>query len=305
MKVAVSGSNGLIGRNLARALADDGHEVTRLVRRSAPAAGPGEISWDPLGDRIDAAALEGHDAVVHLAGPSIGAKRWTEEYKRFLRDTRVKGTDLLARTLASLDRPPATMVSASAVGYYGDRGDEELTEQSPPGRGFFADLVVAWEEAAAPAASAGIRVASIRSGVVQAEEGGALGDRMLLPFKLGVAGRLGSGKQWFSWISLDDEIAAIRHVLATESLSGPINLTSPNPVTNDELTKALGRVLKRPTFMPVPTVALFALYGRELVEETILGGQRVLPAKLEASGFQFRYPEITTALAHVLDRPLG
>lgn len=292
----------MIGSALATSLQADGHAVTRLVRREA--RGPEEARWDPQGDTIDAEALEGLDAVVHLAGPSIGGQRWTPEYKRLLRDSRVLGTGLVARTLAGLARPPAVLVSGSAVGYYGDRGDEILTEESSPGTGFLADLVQQWEEAAAPAVQAGIRVVHPRTGIVQSAKGGAL-ERMLLPFKFGIGGRLGSGRQWFSWIALDDEVRALRFLIDDGRLRGPVNLTAPNPVTNGEFTKALGRVLHRPTFMPVPTAALYALLGRQLVDETILAGQRVHPAALEAAGFTWRYADVEPALVRALEQQEG
>lgn len=301
MKVIVTGASGLIGSALAASLEADGHQVTRLVR-SEP-SGPGQVRWAPEADEIaDVAALEGHDGAVHLAGPSIGGHRWTDGYKRELRDARVKGTDLLARALGALDRPPTVLVSGSAVGFYGDCGDEPVTEASSPGTGFLADLVRDWEAAAAPAAEAGVRVVNLRTGIVLARHGGAL-EKMLLPFKLGVGGRMGSGKQWFSWVALDDEVGAVRHTLADPSVRGPVNVTSPQAVTNAQFAKALGRALRRPTLMPVPTAALNALLGKELVAETILAGQRVYPAALEAAGYTFAFPDLDAALAHVLNKP--
>lgn len=300
MKVAITGSTGLIGSALVRSLEADGHQVTRLVRGQP--SGPRQVAWDPTGGVIDAAGLEGHDAAVHLAGAGLGDHRWTDDYKAKVLDSRVAGTSLLAETLASLDRPPAVLASGSAVGYYGDRGDEELTEASPPGTGFLAEVVQAWEAAAMPARQGGIRVALVRSGVVQSPQGGAL-KRLLLPFKLGLGGRIGSGRQWLSWVSLDDEVGAIRHVLGDESVSGPVNLTAPNPVTNAEFTRALGRVLHRPTLLPTPTPALQLVLGRELVSEMLLGGQRVLPAVLQASGYSFVHPSLEEALADMVGRP--
>ena len=294
MKVIVTGSSGLIGSALVRSLEADGHQVTRLVRK--PPSAPAEVRWDPGAGVIDAGALEGHDAAVHLAGANIGARRWTDEYKAKLLDSRVKGTALLVRTLTSLDMPPKVLASGSAVGFYGDRGDEELTEVSSPGTGFLAELVQIWEAAAAPAADAGIRVAYLRSGIVQSAEGGALGPQ-LLPFKLGLGGRIGSGRQWLSWVGIDDEVGAIGHVLEHESLSGPVNLTAPNPVTSAEYARTLGRVLHRPTVLPIPTPVLQLKLGRELVAEMLLGGQRVLPAALEASGYAFRHPHLEDARA--------
>ncbi len=297
MKVLVTGSHGLIGGELVADLRAGGHAVTPLVRRRA---GPGEASWDPAAGRIDAAALEGHDAAVHLAGIGIGDHRWTAAHKKAVLESRVQGTALLARTLASLSSPPRVLASGSAVGYYGDRGDEELTETSGPGSGFLSDVVQQWEAAAAPAADAGIRVAFLRSGVVMSAKGGGL-KKQLLPFKAGIAGKLGSGRQYLSWISITDHVAATEHVLATESLGGPVNVTA-IPVTNAEFTRALGRVLRRPTVMPVPTPALNLLFGSQMVAEMMLVSQRAVPAALEASGFQLRYPEIEPALRHELGR---
>jgi uncharacterized protein len=297
VKVLVTGSHGLIGGELVADLRAGGHTVTPLVRR---AANPGEASWDPGAGTIDAGALEGHDAAVHLAGVGIGDARWRPAHKQAILQSRVQGTSLLARTLASLSRPPGVLASGSAVGYYGDRGDEELTERSGPGTGFLAEVVQQWEAAAAPAADAGIRVAYLRSGVVMSAKGGGL-KKQLLPFKMGIGGRLGSGRQYFSWIAMADHVAATRHVLATDELRGPVNVVA-MPVTNAEFTRALGRVLRRPTVMPVPTPALNLLFGREMVAEMMLVSQRAVPAALGASGFRFRYPEIEPALRHELGR---
>lgn len=299
MKVLVTGSSGLIGGELVAELRRRGDQVTRLVRR--PATGAGEASWDPAAGTIEAAKLEALDGVVHLAGVGIGDHRWSDEHKRKVLDSRVQGTGLLARTLAQLDQPPPVMISGSAVGYYGYESDQPVTEASPKGSGFLADVVGAWEGAATPAEDAGIRTIRMRSGVVITAKGGALKPQ-LLPFKAGIGGRLGTGKQWLSWISLDDEVAAIIHLLTTESIEGPVNVTSPQPVTNAEFTKTLGRVLKRPTFMPVPTPALHALFGKEMTKEMLLGGQRVLPEALSASGYTFAYPALEDALRHTLSR---
>ena len=252
--------------------------------------------------RIDAAGLEGVDAVVHLAGAGIGDKKWTPERKQLILESRTKATDLLARTLAGLARPPAVLISGSAVGYYGNRGDAVLTEESPPGDDFAAGVCVAWEAATAPAAEAGIRVVTIRTGIVLAAHGGAL-QRMLLPFKLGLGGRIGSGEQYMSWIALDDHVDAVRHLLGAASVSGPVNLTAPNPATNAEFTHALGGALHRPTILPTPLLPLKALYGSELVEHLLVNGQRVLPRALEADGFSFAYPELDGALRAVLAAP--
>jgi len=298
MRVLVTGSSGLIGGELVAELRRRGEEVTRLVRR--PATGGDEASWDPARGTIEAEKLEGHDAVVHLAGVGIGDHRWTESHKRAVRDSRVLGTGLLARTLAGLSSPPRVLASGSAVGYYGyDGGDEVMTDASAKGAGFLADVVDDWENAATPAAQAGIRVANVRSGVVLTAKGGAL-KKQLLPFKLGLGGRLGTGRQWLSWISLEDEVAAIIHLLGAEDLLGPVNVTSPEPVTNADFTATLAGVLKRPAFMPVPTLALNALFGREMTQEMLLGGQRVLPAALERSGFAFASPSLEEALRATL-----
>ena len=297
MNVAVTGSHGLIGSELVAELGRRGHHVTRLVRGPS---GANEASWNPTGGTIEAEKLEGHDAVVHLAGVGIGDHRWTDDHKRAVRDSRIQGTGLLARTLAKLDSPPKVLASGSAVGFYGfDSGDEVMTEASPKGGGFLADVVEAWEQAAAPAAEAGIRVVNVRSGVVLTARGGAL-KKQLLPFKLGIAGRLGTGRQWLSWISLEDEVAAIIHVLEVDDLRGPVNATSPEPVTNAEFTATLARIVKRPAFMPVPNLALYALFGREMTEEMLLGGQRVLPKTLEASGFALARPRLEDALRATL-----
>ena len=259
MRIAITGSTGLIGGALRRSLEADGHSVTRIVRADG---GAGTVRWDPEAGQLDPAALEGLDAVVHLAGEGIGEKRWTEAQKQRIFESRTKGTTLLTTALAALDAKPAVLVSGSAVGFYGDRGDEQLTESSPPGHGFITDLVLAWEGATAPASDAGIRVAMIRSGIVLDRDGGAL-PRMARLTKLGLLGKLGRGTQWMSWISLADEVGAIRFLLEHEVV-GPVNLTAPTPVTNAVFTKALGRVLHRPTFLPVPSFGPKLLLGTEL-----------------------------------------
>lgn len=243
----------------------------------------------------DPAVLEGQDAVVNLAGAGIGDHRWTDAYKAEVLGSRVNGTAGLAGVIANLDHPPRVFVSGSAVGYYGDRGDEELTESSTPGTGFLADVVRQWEDATVPAAGAGVRVVNLRTGVVLSGRGGAL-KKQLLPFKLGVGGRIGSGRQYLSWISLDDEIGALRLALTDESVRGPVNATAPNPVTNAEFTKTLGKVLRRPTLIPVPTPALHLMLGRQLVGEMLLAGQRVLPAALEAHGYGFQHTSLESSL---------
>jgi uncharacterized protein len=294
VQIAITGSTGLIGKALVRALRDEGLTVLRLVRRSATAED--EVRWDPFGE-VDTGALEGVDAVVHLAGAGVGDHRWTESYKRQVRDSRVEGTRTLARALARLDRRPAVFVSGSAVGYYGDTGDVAVDETAPPGEGFFAGLCRDWEAAAQPAVDAGIRVVHPRSGLVLAREGGLLG-RVLPLFRLGLGGRLGGGRQWMSWISLADEVAALRFLIH-DGLSGPVNLTAPEPVTNAEFTRAVGRALRRPTPFIVPAPALRLALG-EFADEWALASQRVLPDRLAKAGFTFRTPGVDTALAEIL-----
>ena len=300
MKVVVTGASGLIGTALVRALETRGDEVTRLVRRPPRT---GEAQWDPDSGDIDASALEGQDAVVHLAGVGIGDRRWTDDHKRAVLDSRVKGTTLLSRTLAALAEKPHVLASASAMGYYGLRGDEVLTEDSAPGTGFLAEVCEQWESATAPAEDSGIRVVHLRTGLVMSPDGGAL-KQMLLPFKLGLGGRIGSGRQWWSWISIDDEVGAILHLIdsGTSTVRGAANLTAPNPVTNEDFTRTLNGVLRRPTLLPTPTLALKAMFGREAVDEMFLGGQRVVPARLQADGYAFRHPELEGALRHLLHK---
>ena len=299
MEVLVSGSHGLVGSALLPALAAAGHRARRLVR-SDP--GPGEVAWDPEGGTIDAAGLAGVEGVVHLAGIGIGEKRWTDRQKQRLVRSRVGATGLLASALAGLPTPPRVLVSASAVGYYGDRGDEVLTEDSGPGDGFLAELVRGWEGATAPAQDAGVRVVHTRSGIVLSPAGGALKKQLPL-FRAGLGGRLGwSGRQWVSWVSIDDEVGAMVHALGTDELAGPVNVTAPAPVTNAELTKALGRAVRRPAVLPVPPFALAVVLGRELTDEMLLASQRAVPGRLEASGFRFRHPEIGAAVEAVLHR---
>lgn len=298
MRIAISGSTGFIGSALADALERDGHRVVRLAR-SGP-SGPGTVRWDIDAGEIDTTGLEGLDGVVHLAGEGIGEKRWTDEQKRRISESRTKGTSLLAGALASLDAKPPVMVSGSAVGVYGDRGDEQLSEQSPAGTGFLAEVATAWEAAASPAEDAGIRVPRIRTGIVLGADGGAL-QRMAKLARLGVLGKLGSGKQWMSWISLHDQVAAIRFLLDPAcELSGPVNLTAPAPVTNEVFTKALGRVLRRPTFLPVPSFGPKLLLGAELARVLLYEGQRALPEVLLDAGFDFRHADVEQTFREVL-----
>lgn len=258
-----------------------------------------EIGWDPDAGRIDAPALEGVDAVVHLAGEGIGERKWTPEQKRRIRDSRVRGTSVLAAAVASREHKPRVFVSASAIGYYGSRGDELLTEKSASGDDFLSEVCRAWEGETQPAADAGVRTVKLRTGIVLAKHGGAL-QRMLLPFRLGLGGKQGSGKQWMSWVALDDEIGAIRAAMDNESIRGPINVVAPNPVTNQEFAHTLGRALHRPTVLPTPLLPLKLRYGSELVKTLLLVSQRVEPAALEDAGFSFRYPVLEPALEAIL-----
>ncbi|MDB4878232.1 MAG: hypothetical protein JWM41_4678 [Gemmatimonadetes bacterium] len=291
MVIAISGSSGLIGSALVRALDAHGHEIRPLVRRAART--PLEISWDPEGGTIDTSRLEGVDAVVNLAGENI-AQRWTGGAKRRIRDSRVKGTALLARTLALLSAKPRAFLSGSAVGIYGDRGDETLDEASAPGSGFLASVCKDWEAATAPASDAGIRVIHLRTGIVLSSTGGALA-KMLPVFRLGAGGRLGSGKQWMSWISLTDHIEATASLLRNDSAAGAYNLVGPNPVTNAEFTRTLANVLRRPAALTVPRFALALALG-EMADETVLASQRVRPRRLLESGYAFGRPTLEAAL---------
>lgn len=300
MDVVIAGASGFIGTALTRSLEADGHRVVRMVRPGSTAGGD-TIAWDPVAARIDGAGLEGVDAVVNLSGAGIGDRKWTLERKDEILRSRVASTSLLARAVAELMKPPAVFVSASGSGFYGNRGDEVLTEDASPGSGFLSEVCLAWEDAARPAAEAGLRVAWIRTGVVLDPSGGAL-KQMLLPFKLGLGGRLGRGTQYLSWITLADEVAAIRAVIDDHTLGGPVNLTAPNPVTNAEFTATLGKVLGRPTAIPTPLLPLKLRYGAELVEALLLDGQRVLPTKLEAAGFAFGHAELEPALRAMLGK---
>ena len=297
MKIVVSGASGLIGTQLVAKLSNSGHEVVRLVRRSPKS---GEIQWNPKSGTLDAAALEGVDAVIHLSGAGIGDKRWTSGYRREILDSRTATTALLAKTIASLSRKPSVFLSGSAIGIYGARNDEQLTEVSTHGTGFLAEVCEQWEAAAKPAVDAGIRTVYLRTGIVLSPKGGAL--KKLLPlFKLGIGGKFGNGKQWQSWISIDDEIGAIEHLL-TANVSGAVNLTAPNPVTNAEFTKVLASVLKRPAIVPVPTFAPKIVLGGELADALLFTGQRVIPAALNASGYMFKHTTLESALHSLLSK---
>jgi len=299
VRVVVSGASGLVGRALVPALRAGGHETVVLVRR---AAGTDEVPWDPASGLVDGAALEGCDAVVHLSGAGIGDRRWSAARRRQLVASRVDSTALLARTLAGLQRPPSVLVSASAVGVYGDRGDEVLTEDSAPGTGFLSELCQAWEGATAPAHQAGLRVVHLRSAVVLAPDGGALA-RQLPLFRFGVGGRLGDGRQWLSWISLRDEVGAIAFLLDDDTVAGPVNASSPTPVTNRQFTRALAHAVHRPAPFAVPRAALGLALGRELAAEMVLASQRVVPARLTTAGYRFHDVDLSQTLASVLSRP--
>ena len=298
MQVLVSGASGLVGSALLPALASAGHQVGRLVRAGAGPAGPSDVSWDPAGERIDEARLAGFDAVVHLAGENIASGRWTERVKERIRKSRVDGTQLLSRALARLERPPKAVVQASAIGYYGNRSDQVLTESSPRGQGFLPAVCVAWEAAAEPAEKRGIRVVFLRFGVILSPKGGAL-KKMLPPFRLGVGGVIGEGTQYMSWIALDDAVGAVLHALSTERLRGPVNAVAPQPVTNQGFTKTLGRVLGRPTVFPMPAFAARLAFG-EMADALLLASARVVPDRLKGTGYKFRQPDLEPALRHLL-----
>jgi uncharacterized protein (TIGR01777 family) len=298
MIIAITGSTGLVGTALVDSLEADGQFVRRLVRRP-PRDPQREFSWNPKAGQIDLAAFQGVDAVVHLAGESLAAHRWTESFKQEIRDSRVRGTRVLCDALASLATKPAVLVSTSAVGYYGNRGDEAVDESSPPGDSFLADVCRQWEAATKSARDAGIRVVHQRLGVVLSPKGGALA-QMLTPFKLGLGGVIGSGRQYLSWIALDDLVAAIRFMLKTSSLLGPVNGVAPQAVTNREFTKVLGKALGRPTVLPMPAIAARLAFG-EMADEMLLSGVRVEPRALLSAGFDYQYPELEEALRHLLN----
>ena len=312
MHVVVTGSSGLLGSALVSALETGGHTVTRLVRRapqsrSEARSGPGaadEARWDPTAGTVDPAVLVAADAVVHFAGEGIGDHRWTAAHKQRVLESRVRGTTVLAEAISALPRAdrPGVLVSGSAVGYYGDRGDEVLTESSPPGSGFLSDVVLEWEAATKPAEAAGVRVVHLRTGIVLSATGGAMG-RLIPLFRLGLGGRLGPGRQYWSWVSLPDHAALVIHALTTGTITGAMNATGPEPVTNAELTHVLARVLHRPAVLAVPSFALRLAMGREMAAEMILGGQRVVPKVALDTGFAFEHPTIEAAFRAVLSRP--
>ena len=297
MKILVSGSHGLVGRALVKSLIDDGHEVVRLVRHDRT-LGAFEIEWHPNQGRVDGQQLEGFDAVFHLAGESIASGRWTDEKKHAIRDSRVKGTALLSETLAQLSQPPPVFVCASAIGYYGNRGDEVLTETSGPGNDFLASVCVEWEAATRPAAEKRIRTVNTRFGIILDGNGGALA-KMLTPFRMGIGGRVGDGRQWMSWITLEDVVAGLKFMLLDTAARGPVNFVAPKPVTNAEFTRTLGRVLARPTFFPVPAFGVRLAFG-EMADALLLSSQRVEPVVLEEKGFPFYWPTLEPALWNLL-----
>lgn len=291
MKVLIAGASGLVGSALIPALEAEGAEVTRLVRTLA---GAGEIEWHPNNNQIDAAQLEGFDAVINLAGENIAGGRWTDDQKRKIRDSRVNGTHLLSEAIAKLKHRPAVFLCASATGIYGDRGDETLDEQSESGSGFLAGVCREWEKATEPAVQAGVRTVTLRFGPILAREGGMLA-KLLTPFKMGMGGKVGSGKQYISWVAIDDVVNAIKLALNDASLRGPLNIVSPNPVTNEEFTKTLGHVLSRPTALAIPAFAARLAFG-EMADEMLLTSQRVIPKKLSDAGYEFQQAELEGAL---------
>ncbi len=302
MRILVTGASGLVGTALTNRLRDEGHEVLGLMRRKGTFPGV-EVAWDPAKNTIEIEALEDLDGVVHLAGENIATGRWTPEKKRRILESRVLGTQLLCDALAHLNHLPKVLVSASAIGYYGDRGAEELTEDSVSGTGFLAEVCQAWESAAMLAETAGVRVVRLRTGVVLSSNGGALA-RMLPPFQWGLGGVIGDGNAYMSWIVLEDLLQIIQSALLLDTLHGPVNAVAPNPVTNREFTKALGNTLHRPTLFPLPAFAVRMLFG-EMGREMLLASARVMPHRLMEAGFSFRYPSIEGALGHVLKMPPG
>ena len=300
MRILVTGATGLIGRSLCRSLADDRHNIITLSRLAGKSGQGFEThQWDPQTGPPPEAALKGVDAVINLAGEPLDAKRWSDEQKRVIRDSRVVTTRNLVAGLRPMAARPSVLVSASAVGYYGDRGDEQLEETSPPGRGFMCDVCREWEQEAERAKESGIRVVQARTGVVLSREGGAL-PKMLTPFKLGLGGRLGDGKQWFPWIHIDDIVGIFRHAIFTSSLAGPVNGAAPEAVTNSEFTRELARAVHRPAFMPVPATALRVLMGE--MSDVLLAGQRTVPAAALSSGYEFRHPLLARTLADLLHK---
>lgn len=297
MRVLVSGATGLVGSALTNFLTSQGHEVVKLVRRGGTNAST--VQWDPARGALNSSDLEGFDIVVHLAGESV-AQRWTDEAKTKIRESRISGTKLIAEALARVQKKPLALICASAIGFYGDRGTEALKEESLPGTGFLAGVCREWEDATASAASAGIRVVNLRFGVILSTAGGALA-KMLPIFQLGAGGNLGSGRQYMSWITLEDAVQGIYFSMQQDGMSGPVNIVAPKPCTNAEFTSTLGKVLHRPTFLPVPSFGPRILFGA-MADEMLFAGAKVLPAKLEKQGFQFQYPDLESALRHELGK---
>src|SRR5688572_32363398 len=297
MKILISGSHGLVGTALIKSLEPDGHEIYRLVRHYPES--PDQIEWSPERYSIALSLIEGFDAVVHLAGESIAEGRWTDEKKKQIRESRTRGTKLLADALGNLTNPPRVLLSASAIGYYGDRDEEVLTEASSPGDDFLSEVCVEWEKATSHATAMGVRVMNARFGIILDKEGGAL-KKMLPPFRMGIGGRIGSGKQWMSWIALDDVVGALKLALTNESLAGPVNFVAPNPVRNAEFTKALGHALSRPTFLPIPEFGVRLAFG-EMADTLLLSSLRVKPTHLETIGYPFRFTSLDAALREILD----
>ena len=295
MKVAITGSSGLIGSALVMHLHSTGHDVLRVVRR--PATAPNEVTWDPTHGTIDLAKLQGIDAVINLAGAGVGDHRWTTEYKKEILNSRVNATRTIATAMTQLDKAPSVLVSASAIGWYGDTGDHAVNESAPAGQGFLADVVQEWEAASSPALTAGIRVALPRTGLVVSSQGGAWG-RMFPLFKAGLGGRLGSGKQYWSWISMRDEVAALQYLVENQNLNGPFNLTGPTPATNAEITKVMGRILRRPTLATAPSFALKSVLGEFSTE--VLGSARVMPEALIKAGFRFQDTLVDSAITQAI-----
>ena len=297
MHIAITGSRGLVGSELVPFLTTGGHRVTHVTRTQSD---PQDVVWDPQQGQLDPTALEGIDAAVHLAGENIAGRRWNTQQKQRILDSRVNGTRLLCEKLAALQTPPQVLISASAIGLYGDRGSEIMSETSESGEGFLPDVAEQWEAATQPAKDAGIRVVHLRFGVILSPRGGALA-KMLTPFRLGGGGVVGNGKQYWSWISLDDAVSAILHALMTDSLKGPVNVVAPQPVTNLEFTKTLGRVLARPTIVPMPGFLARLVLG-EMANDLLLSSLRVAPQRLLETGFTFQHAELETALRHLLGR---
>ncbi|HEX7723156.1 MAG TPA: TIGR01777 family oxidoreductase [Pyrinomonadaceae bacterium] len=291
MKIAIAGASGLIGSALIPILQSEGNQITRLVRSSPK---PGEIEWHPNQDEVSAQSLEGFACVINLAGENIAGGRWTDDQKRKIRDSRVNGTHLLSEAIGKMNSKPTAFICASATGIYGDRDDETLDEQSESGGGFLAGVCREWEQATEPASKAGVRVVNLRMGPVLAREGGML-SKLLTPFKMGMGGKVGSGKQYISWVALDDAVNAIKLAIDDESIHGPINIVSPNPVRNEEFTKTLGHVLNRPTALAMPAFAARLAFG-EMADEMLLASQKVMPKRLSQAGFQFQYPTLESAM---------